>query len=336
MTSRLIDQDQSDNVVTTYLINGNGQTAQNTAANATAIAGATTLVNGSDDKLLAAFVDPANGCTPFTAPDTTDPNGTSGSQALNELSARVNQQGTIAVVPPNDEMTLVDAAFSIAKTNVYRSLVDQPLLAGNINPTQVAASYCQNMTNIAPARNQLDMTREQNFGTPVAAVGNNLATFLGNRLSMSFVNLGCANFGLANPVTVTLDGNRVATAVTYNTAQQAAKLPAAATPTPSASATVGTGGPRRRNRGPADQAPSVRTQVPEPVPYVAVGTVQSALHGEVAPRKLGAISPSARRRHRHVKQSTYWIVGLRDRSADRPQGAAALGECFHMCDPPLG
>ena len=73
----VVDQDQSDNVITTYLINGNGQTAQNTAANATAIAGATTLVNGSDDKLLAAFLDPANGCTPFTATDTTDPTGTS-------------------------------------------------------------------------------------------------------------------------------------------------------------------------------------------------------------------------------------------------------------------
>ena len=244
----MVDQDQSDNVVTTYLINGNGQTAQNTAANAAAIAGATTLVNGSDDKLLAAFLDPANGCTPFTAPDATDPGGTSGSQALNELSARVNQQGTIAVVPPNDEMTLVGGAFSIAKTNVYRSLVDQPLLAGNVNPTTVAMDYCQNLTNIQPARNQLDMTRELNIGTPVAAVGNTLATFMGNRLSMSFVNLGCANFGLTNPVTVTLDGNQVATAVTYNTAQQTAKAPAAVTPT--ASPTAGTGGPGGGTAGP--------------------------------------------------------------------------------------
>ena len=244
----VVDQDQSDNVITSYLINGNGQTAQNTTANATAIAGATTLVNGSDDKLLAAFLDPANGCTDFHATDPTDPTGASGSQALNELSARVNQQGTIAVVPPNDEMTLVGGAFSIAKTNVYRSLVDQPLLAGNVNATQVAMDYCQNLVNIQSARNQLDMTREVNFGTPVAAVGNTLATFMGNRLSMSFVNLGCANFGLANPVTVTLDGNQVATAVAFNTAQQAAKLPAAATP--SASATTGTGGPGGGTQGP--------------------------------------------------------------------------------------
>ena len=244
----VVDQDQSDNVITTYLINGNGQTAQNTTANAAAIAGATTLVNGSDDKLLAAFLDPANGCTPFTAPDSTDPTATSGSQALNELSARVNQQGTIAVVPPNDEMTLVNAAFSVAKTNVYRSLVDQPLLAANVNATTVAMDYCQNLTNIQPARNQLDMTRELNFGSPVTAVGNTLATFMGNRLSMSFVNLGCANFGLTNPVTVTLDGNQVATAVTFNTAQQTAKLPAAATPT--ASPTAGTGGPGNGTAGP--------------------------------------------------------------------------------------
>ena len=243
-----VDQDQSDNVITSYLLNGNGQTAQNTAANAAAIAGSTVLLNGSDDKLLAAFLDPANGCKPFTAPDATDPTGTSGSQALNELSARVNQQGTIAVVPTNDEMTLVGAAFSISKTNVYRSLVDQPLLAGNVNATQVAMDYCQNLTNIQPARNKLDMTRELNTGTPVAAVGNTLATFMGNRLLMSFVNLGCANFGLTNPVTVTLDGNQVATAVTFNTAQQTAKAPAAVTPT--ASPTAGTGGPGGGTAGP--------------------------------------------------------------------------------------
>ena len=238
----VVDQDQSDNVVTSYLMNANGQIAQDTAANTTALTGATTLVNGSDDKLLAAFLDPANGCTPFTAPDITDPAGSSASQALNELSARVNQQGVVAVVPPNDEMTLVNGAYSIAKTNVYRSLVDQPLLAANTNATQVAMAYCQNMANIAPARNQLDMARELNFGTPVAAIGNDLATFMGNRLGMSFANLGCNNFGLTDPVNVTVDGNQVATAVAYSLAQQKAVAPAAAGASASASASAsGTG-----------------------------------------------------------------------------------------------
>jgi len=232
----IVDQDQSDNVITSYLLAANGQTAQNNTANAAAVAGAQTIVNGSDDKLLAAFVDPATGCTPFTAPDTTDPAGNSGSQALNELSARINQQGTIAVVPPNDEMTLVNGAYSIAKTNVYRSLVDQPLLPASTNAAQVAAAYCQNMSNIAPARNQLDAARETGTGSPVPAVGNDLATFLGNRLAMSFANLGCNNFNLTDPVKVTVDGNQVATAVAYSLAQQKAALPAAA------GGTVGNGG----------------------------------------------------------------------------------------------
>jgi hypothetical protein len=219
----LIDQDQSDNVISQYLLTANGQVAQATAANKTALAGAQLITNGSDMALLAEFVDPANGCTPFMAPDATNPNGTAGSQALNELSARVNQKGTIALVPTNDEMTLVGGNMSVAKTNAYRSLVDQPLLGGGTSATAVAASYCQNMENIQAARNQLDMAADSAFGSPVADVGNNLATFLGNRLAMSFTNLNCGDFGLTNASTPTLDGNGVATAVTYNLTQQTAK-----------------------------------------------------------------------------------------------------------------
>jgi hypothetical protein len=257
----LIDQDPSDNTVSQYLINGNGQTEQATAANKAADPDDTVLANGSDDTLLGDFVDPANGCTPFQATDTTNPNGKSDSQALNELSSRVNQQGTIAVTPTNDEMVLVDGNFSVAKTNVYRSLVDQPLLANNVNPTTVAADYCQNMVNIAPARNQLDATREANFTSPVPAVGDNLATFMANRLSMSFTNLNCQNFGLANPVNVTLNGAGVAIAATYNTAQQAATGATAATTgagpgtsggtAPGTKGTQGQGGRRGRRQDPS-------------------------------------------------------------------------------------
>jgi hypothetical protein len=247
----LVDQDQSDNVVTKYLIDANGVTAQATAANVAALPGDSIGTNGSDDALLSEFVDPANGCAPYTATDSTNPNGTAPSQALNELSARVNQQGTIAVVPPNDEMTLVNGDMSIAKTNVYRSLVDQPLLSRNTNPAAVAASYCQNMANIAAARNNLDMAADTAFGSPVPAVGDNLASFLGNRLSMSFTNLNCGNFGLTDPTNVTLDGNGIATAVTYNLTQQAATGAATSTMTstdPRAGQGSGTqaNGPRRR------------------------------------------------------------------------------------------
>jgi len=249
-----VDQDQSDNVDSAYLLNASGTTEQDTAANAAADTTATPLVNGSDDKLLDSFLDPANGCTPFTATDTTDPTGASGSQALNELSAVRNEPATIAEVPVNDEMVLVNGNFSVAKTNVYRSLVDQGLLAGNVSTTAVAADYCQNLVNIQPERNQLDMTRELNFGTPVAAVGDNLATFLGNRLSMSFVNLNCANFGLTNPVNVTLNGTGVAIAVSYNLTQQMAKVPASTTMTSNPGQNTGT--QSRGQRRNFDQNPS--------------------------------------------------------------------------------
>lgn len=216
----MIDQDQSDNTEASYLVNGQGRTAQNTAANAAALQGAAPAGNGSDDGLLAKFLDPALGCTPFKAPDTTAPSGSQGSQALNELSARQNpqaaQNGVLALLPPNDPQLLVGGNMSVGKVNVYRGLTDQPLLPNFTNAMQVAATYCQNMVNIQPGRNNLDMATEANFTTPVPAVGNNLATFMGNRLFMSFTNLGCQNFGLKNPVTVTLDGNQVAIAVRYN------------------------------------------------------------------------------------------------------------------------
>ena len=84
----LIDQDQSDNVVASYLFDpATGQTAQATAANKMNAAAATIESNGSDNGLLNNFVDVALGCTPFTAPNPTNPNGASGSQALDELSA---------------------------------------------------------------------------------------------------------------------------------------------------------------------------------------------------------------------------------------------------------
>jgi hypothetical protein len=241
----LIDQDQSDNVVTAYLLDGNGLTAQDTAANVAAMAGSTKITNGSDDALLAEFVDPALGCTPFTAPDTTAAAGTSGSQALNDLSAAKNQLTTPALNPVNDPQLLVAGAFSLGKTNAYRVLQDQPPLAATTVPTQNAATYCQNMVNIQPAKLKLDMGMESVFGSPVAAIGNNLANFLAGRLFASFANLNCQNFGLVNPVTLMTNGG-IAVGATFNLNPQTAVLPVTGTgttgtgvtPTPTATATT--------------------------------------------------------------------------------------------------
>jgi hypothetical protein len=221
----LIDQDQSDNVISEYLLNANGQTAQDTAANKSAMGGAMVITNGSDDALLGHFVDPAVGCRPFTMPDSTSPSPYDSSQALNSLSALVKQQAPRALLPVNDPQLLVAGQFSIGKTNTFRMMTDQPLLSRSTDKNQNAALYCQDMVNTQPARLQLDMARETGWASPVPATGNNLATFMGARLSASFTNLNCQNFGLANPVTVTTDANGVATAVTYSVTRQRANIP---------------------------------------------------------------------------------------------------------------
>jgi hypothetical protein len=241
----LIDQDQSDNAVASYLFDpATGQAAQATAANQAAMGNATVEQNGSDNGLLDKFVDPALGCTPFTALNPTNPNGSSASQALNELSARANQKGTIALLAVSDPQLLVGGNFSLGKTNAYRVETDQPRLAATTNTSRNAARYCQNMVNIQAPRLKLDAAMETGTASPVPALGNNLATFLAARLSGSFGNLNCQNFGLTNPVTLTLDGNGVATDATFNTAQQTATVTGT-----TRGAVAGRGGGGARNRG---------------------------------------------------------------------------------------
>ena len=241
----LIDQDQSDNAVAHYLFDpATGQSAQATAANQAAMANATVEANGSDNGLLDGFVDPALGCTPFTATNPTNPNGSSASQALNELSARANQKGTIALLPVNDPQLLVGGNFSIGKTNAYRIETDQPRLPATTNTSQNAARYCQNMVNLQTPRLKLDAAMETGTASPVPALGNNLANFLAARLSGSFGNLNCQNFGLTNPVTLTVDGAGVATDAGFNTAQQTAKVTGT-----TRGASAGRGGGGAGNRG---------------------------------------------------------------------------------------
>jgi hypothetical protein len=228
----VVDQDQSDNVTTTYLLTADGRTAQDNAANEAALAGATKIVNGSDNKLLSAFMDPALGCTPFRAPDLSAGGAMSDSQALNELSAIKNQRAPIALVPQNDEMVLVNDQESPAKTNLYRAQLGQPAISAANDVSSSPANYCKNLVNVQAPMLSASQAALAGGPSPVPAVGNNLFTFMANRLSMSFANLNCTNFGLKDPVTVTLDNNGVATAATLSTAQQAVADPGAdGTPT---------------------------------------------------------------------------------------------------------
>jgi hypothetical protein len=219
---RIVDQDQSDNVTTKYLLTAAGQTAQLNQANTAALPGATAISNGSDNALLDGFVDPALGCKPFTAPDLSQ-GGTPGtSQALDELSAARSQAVPVALIPENDPMALVNNAFSAAKTNRYRSSVGQRAISAANDTADSPANYCQNMLNIQTPFLSDNQAVLASAASPVPSVGDNLLTFMANRLSMSYANLNCQDFGLKNPVTVTLNGDGVATAASFDTTQQTA------------------------------------------------------------------------------------------------------------------
>jgi hypothetical protein len=220
----MVDQDPSDNVTTEYLLNpATGQTAQDTASNAGNLQGSTLLLNGSDNALLDLFIDPVLGCRPYMAPDLANNDMPTTSQALDELLAAANQPKNAALIPENDEMVLdANTKFDAAKTDLYRAEVGQAPIDGATNRASSPAMYCQNMIDIQTpflAANQALLAQGQ---PPVAGVGDNLLSFLANRLNMSFTNLACQDFGLANPVTVTLNGQGVAIAATFNTAMQTA------------------------------------------------------------------------------------------------------------------
>ena len=99
------------------------------------------------------------------------------------------------------------------------------------------------MINIATARLKLDAPMETGTASPVPDLGNNLATFLAARLSGSFDNLNCKNYGLTNPVTLTTDANGVATAATFNTTPQKATNTGGAGTAAAAAPGTTTGGP---------------------------------------------------------------------------------------------
>ena len=234
---QLVDQDPSDNVTTKYLLTAGGQTAQDTPANAALLPGAMPINNGSDNALLDNFVLPALGCRPFTAPDLSDAGRPGTSQTLDELSAAASQQAPVALVPENDPMTLVNGSLSRPKTNLYRLGVGQPLVEGGLDQpfgdsraggqqADTPANFCANMLDTQTAFIAANQAQFSASPSPVPATGNNLFTFMAARLSASFANLGCGNFGLKNTVTLTQEAQGVATAAAFSLVPQVPSAPA--------------------------------------------------------------------------------------------------------------
>jgi hypothetical protein len=251
----MVDMDQSDNVQTQYLANGNGQTAQLTAANQAQLPNATVLGNPSDNALLTKFIDPALGCTPWTVPDLANNNNPIATYGTDELMAAADQQAPIALVPGGDPMVLNNNNMDINKVNAYRAGADQPpaaALNGNAATDANTTTYCQNLVNVALPRLQLDMNLFQNQPSPDNGVtATTLFGFLANRLNNTFSANGLNCVGLLkiqNPVTLTTNGNGVVTSATITTkplpanANANANAAACATATAAAAMNKGTNG----------------------------------------------------------------------------------------------
>lgn len=184
----VVDQDQSDNLATRYLALRNGRIAQDNGANVAALPVRTVLKNASDNGLLTGFINPALGCTAFTAPDLTAGGAPTPSLALNELQAAATKTTPMALVPPNDPMAQVNGRPSVAKVNLYRAGVNQPPL----NPAvDTPRNYCRDLATTAPARLRLDRALMIGAPSPDPAAAKNLFAFLAQRLKAAFTDLAC-------------------------------------------------------------------------------------------------------------------------------------------------
>ena len=216
----IVDQDQSDNVQTEYLVDATGRTAQNTANNRALLDQVGTIVvgNPSDNRVLTNYVDKALGCSPMTAPDIADGGAPEFSQALDEIQAAMYQAPPQAYIPAGDPMALTAGLPDLAKVNEYRTGAGQPLATTLADAS--TAVYCVNILNAAPAKLLLDKAAFLSTQSPVPTQGDSLYTFMASRLSVTLGpaadgGLGCTTLlGIVNPVQLTLNANGTAVEAT--------------------------------------------------------------------------------------------------------------------------
>ena len=213
----IVDQDQSDNVDTLYLVTSNGRIAQKTKANTASLRGATTILNPGDNSLFSYFVSPAIGCRPWLLPSLDDPGQRVPSQAANELQAHLLQKTPVARIPGGDPMVQFAGQPNLLKNNLYRAGMNQPHAS---DQTFQTAPYCREMLRALP-RLALDQRLESHFPSLAPAAANNTFTFLAQRFAASWQLLDCeALTNIAAPIALTTNPRTgVVTAASIDTAR---------------------------------------------------------------------------------------------------------------------
>lgn len=209
----IVDQDPSDNLVTTYLLDpATKKVIYDIPATRAQYPAAVILKNGSDNRLLT-VLNAALGCTSYAIPVLNDPAGQYkvATLATNELHAARFQEGPTAFIPKGDPMTRVLANGvpipSLVKVNAYRKGVNQPQITSlDQAPTNW---FCVHMLEQLP-RLQNNKALFSTQLSPDPAAASTLFTFLANRFSQSYMNLKCdVILDVLNPVTLTMVNNVV-------------------------------------------------------------------------------------------------------------------------------
>ena len=139
-----VDQDQSDNLPTSYLVTSASGLARRERKPIWPCSRRATLGNPSDNRLVDVALDGALGCTPWKAPDLADPGQMVPALPLNELQARARQASPVALVPAGDPMAQTKGERDLVKVNAYRRGVDQPPVAYPFRrtPRAIAGTCC--------------------------------------------------------------------------------------------------------------------------------------------------------------------------------------------------
>jgi hypothetical protein len=140
-------------------------------------------------------VDPALGCTPWTAPDLTDPGHKVPALALNELQAGAFQLPPQALIPAGDPFAQnppYSGTPSLNQVNAYRRGVDQP--EAKDLPDASTTTYCRNLVNRGLPLLQLERDPEAEPGfeeadSPAPAVAPNLFEFMMLRFFATYMLL---------------------------------------------------------------------------------------------------------------------------------------------------
>jgi hypothetical protein len=185
---QVIDMDQSDNVLSEYIVYNN-KVAQFSDSNILKLDPKYTkiLKNGSDNRLLNIYILPALGCKSFMAPDISNNNTLRPAQVLNELQANIYTTHDIALIPLGNPMVLSNGVENMDKTNLFRSIVGQPLINNTMNAS--TSKYCEKIIKIGVPSLLLDQ--------PFTLISNSpnenekLFYFMMKRLQNSLQNLNC-------------------------------------------------------------------------------------------------------------------------------------------------